>query len=261
MFLALLLFPTMKGRLYEVFLRSHQGCGGFALYALWRHIGGRENELWVYLLVCIITVSFSSTLQLLRIAFRNLVIGRKSVRATLTRHGDDTMQMTLFLPRPWRVRAGERVNITVPQIGLFYLFQTHPFAIAWWEEGERGNANSVSLLIRARSGFTKKLLIWIKPGEEFRAWIDGPFGPSSPSALGFPEEAGDYGHIFMVATGIGIAAQLPFMKELLNGHRDGRIKTRRITLVWQVEQDGDWECVREWLQTLVKQDIGYVSTA
>ena len=70
---------------------------------------------------------------------------------------------------------------------------------------------------------------------------------------------GNHGHVFMVATGIGIAAQLPYIKELLKQYRQARIRTQRISLVWQLEHEGDWESVHDWLQVLVKEDEGYVS--
>lgn len=39
----------------------------------------------------------------------------------------------------------------------------------------------------------------------------------------------------MIATGIGIAAQLPYLKELIWGFNYCNIRTRRIYLVWQLE--------------------------
>jgi NAD(P)H-flavin reductase len=45
----------------------------------------------------------------------------------------------------------------------------------------------------------------------------------------------EYGHIFMIATGIGIAAQIPYIKELLDGQRKGVVKTQKITLIWELD--------------------------
>ncbi|KAJ5901439.1 hypothetical protein N7495_001967 [Penicillium taxi] len=60
----------------------------------------------------------------------------------------------------------------------------------------------------------------------------------------------------MVATGIGIAAQLPYIKALLDGHDRAEVCTQKISLVWQLDKIGDWESARDWLQTLVEQDNG-----
>jgi len=43
---------------------------------------------------------------------------------------------------------------------------------------------------------------------DFRtAFISGPYGSTAP--------AGDYGKVVMIASGFGIAAQLPLLKELI----------------------------------------------
>jgi len=159
------------------------------------------------------------------------------------------------------VRAGQRVEINIPRISLFSLIQKHPFTTSWWENDATGDADSIYILLQPRSGLTKKLLDRIEPGRAYRAWIDGPFGPASIGTYGLSGEIGDFGHIFMVTTGIGIATQLPYIKELLNGYGKTLVRTQRISLVWQLVQDGDWESARGWLQMLVKQDDEYVSSA
>lgn len=204
------------------------------------------------------TLVLTGALQLVRIIYRNVAFGRSSVRMTLQRHGD-AAKVTLRLPRPWKARAGERLILGVPRIGLFYLFQSHPFTIAWWEENDTGKTTSVSLLLRPQNGFTRKLCDRVEPNQEYVAWIDGPFGPSSVHPLGLSSEIGDYGHVLLVATGIGIATQLPYIKEILNGHRIARVRTQKISLVWQLDRPGDWESAHGWLQQLVEQDDGYVS--
>ncbi|GFF62029.1 ferric reductase transmembrane component 3 [Aspergillus udagawae] len=187
-----------------------------------------------------------------------MVVGKKSIRMKASRHAEDIVRVQLYLSRPWKVRAGERVNLTVPFLGLFYLFQAHPFTITWWETREGDKAESVSLMFRARTGFTRKLLNHVEPDREYWAWIDGPFGPSTVLGCGVSKEVGDYGHILMVTSGIGIAAQLPYIKELLERRRNAEVCTQKISLVWQLDRTGDWESARDWLQQLVKQDAGYM---
>ncbi|KAA8642360.1 NADPH oxidase family protein [Aspergillus tanneri] len=237
--LSLLILPMVKRRVYEIFLPT----------------AGRAR---IYVLVCLGASVTTGVLQLLRILFRNIVFGRKSVRISIKPHAEDIVCAELRLPRPWTVRAGERVTLGVPSVGLFYLFQAHPFSITWWEENDEGKASAVFLLFRARTGFTRKALNCLEPDREYWAWIDGPFGPSSVHQCGSTRDLGDYGHILMVTTGIGIAAQLPYMKELLQRRREAGVRTRRISLVWQLDQTGDYECARDWLQYLLKQDDGYM---
>lgn len=43
----------------------------------------------------------------------------------------------------------------------------------------------------------------------------------------------------MVATGFGIAAQLPFLKELIRGFNRSEVRTRNIHLVWRLNDLGE----------------------
>ncbi|KAL3473202.1 hypothetical protein BJX99DRAFT_249151 [Aspergillus californicus] len=244
--------------MYELFLVTHLVCAFLALYLLWKHIQLAVEMARRFVLVCIVTFSVTGVLQALRVLFRNVVFGRRALRVSITPFTEDIVRAELRLPRPWTVRAGERVTLGVPAVGLFYFFQAHPFSITWWEENQDGEADRVFLLFRARTGFTRKALMCLEPDREYWAWIDGPFGPSAVHQCGATRDLGDYGHIFMVTTGIGIAAQLPYMKELVQRRRLAGIRTQRICLVWQLDRTGDYECARDWLQHLVKLDNGYM---
>ncbi|KAH3502314.1 hypothetical protein KXV55_005947, partial [Aspergillus fumigatus] len=254
MFLSLLILPAIKGRFYEIFLSTHLACAAVALYALWNHTAASRGHLWV----CVSTLTVTSSFHAMRLLFRNFVLGKRSVRMVAKPYGADIMSVTLQLPRPWTVRAGERINLGVPSLGLFYLLQAHPFSITWWEDNVEGEAESISLMFRARNGFTRKLLQHVEPDREYWAWIDGPFGPSSVHNCGPAKEVGDYGYILMITSGIGIAAQLPYIKELLQNHRKAEVRIRKISLVWELDRSSDWESARDWLQQLVKEDDGYM---
>lgn len=238
---------------------SHLACAIALIFTIWKHTRAMPGKSWAYALGYLCTFSVIGLLQGIRILYRNFVIGKSSVRLRLRIYKGDVARMTLSLPRPWTVRAGERISLGIPYVGIFYLFQSHPFTITWWESDSKGRAVSISVLFRPRSGFTRKAIERIVPEQECGAWIDGPFGPSSVHTIGWSGTVGDYGHVFMVATGIGIAAQLPYLKELLDGHDNAQVRTQKISLVWQVDREGDWESARDWLQSLVAQDNGYVS--
>ena len=259
MLLALMLLPFVKKRVYELFLRTHQGCALVMIYTIWKHTHSFPAKSWLYTVIYISTLTITGMVLLARIIFRNAALGKGSVQLALQRHGD-VVQLTLELPRAWKVRAGERLMLGVPCVGLFYLFQSHPFTIVWWEVDQTDQTVLVSLLFRPRNGFTRRLVERVEINKTCRAWVDGPFGPCSVHPLGLSSEVGDYGHLLLVATGIGIAAQLPYIKEILEGYHSARVRTRRISLVWQLDRPGDWEGAHSWLQKLVAQDDGYVSS-
>lgn len=112
--------------------------------------------------------------------------------------------------------------------------------IVYWTEGE---IPSLYFLIQPQDGLTRKLYERAHDVDSFDlvdddrlqeiprscfqlAWISGPHGSGAP--------VGKYGSVLMVATGIGIAAQLPYLKELIWGFNHCEIRTRRIHLVWQL---------------------------
>ncbi|KAL9126744.1 MAG: hypothetical protein Q9217_004251 [Psora testacea] len=105
-----------------------------------------------------------------------------------------------------------------------------------------------------------------RPFGEARSYEDGS-GPSGlrialfsgPHCSGAP--IGDYGKVLLVATGFGIAAQLPLLKELIQGFNRSQVRTRTIHLVWQLDDLGDEKPAIELLDRALKEDTldhGYV---
>lgn len=62
------------------------------------------------------------------------------------------------------------------------------------------------------------------------AFFSGPHG--------LPVSVGDYGKVLMIATGFGIIAQLPLLKELIQGFNASMVRTRYVTLAWQLQHHG-----------------------
>ena len=83
----------------------------------------------------------------------------------------DTMRITLHVARPWRFSPGQYLFLCVPAVGGW---TSHPFSIAWAGDpsaaarslteksssdhlSQDTTSQSISLLIRRRTGFTDKL--------------------------------------------------------------------------------------------------------
>lgn len=162
------------------------------VYSLWQHTRSIQGGIWIFPIAYTCTFTITGALQLSRIIYRNVAFGRSHVRLNLEPHIGDVALITLSLPRPWAVHAGQRINLGIPHVGIFYLFQTHPFAISWWENDIQGQAVSVSILLRPRSGFTRRILDRVEPNTECAAWIDGPFGPSSVNCKSLRRPRGGY---------------------------------------------------------------------
>ena len=63
-----------------------------------------------------------------------------------------------------------------------------------------------------------------------RAIVEGPYGKEI--------HLDEYGTVLLFATGIGIAGQLPYVKQLLENFHNYDAKARRIALFWQVDSEG-----------------------
>ena len=251
---------------YELFLRCHQILAFGMAYALWRHVPLSSKVPHAYLLACGGTFLITLVMQFFTILYRNFSFHRGCSRALISRQ-NGALRMTILTPRPWKIKAGQHINVWIPSISLWSFLQSHPFTIASWSEGKNP---SLDFLIEPRDGFTRKLferateykgnisLRGMEEGRERQSKADDtdkrPFGDardsqssskssdfriaffSGPHCSGAP--IGNYGKVLMVATGFGIAAQLPFLKELIEGFNRSEVRTRNIHLVWQLNNLG-----------------------
>ena len=48
----------------------------------------------------------------------------------------------------------------------------------------------------------------------------------------------EYESVLMIASGFGIAAQLPYLKRLIHGHNAREVRARQILLVWEIRNIG-----------------------
>jgi len=238
---SLLLFalPPMRRFSYEIFLRFHQALAITAALALWRHLSISNAFGRIYILVAGGFLIVVMLLETINLVFRNLALGQTGVRADAIQipaaNVDDIVKINLTVPRIWKVRAGQYINVCIPQVSSWSFLQSHPFVIASWTEGQNP---SICCLVQPDSGFTRRLLAYAhkprvenaKEGDYVRAWFTGPHGRTI--------DISTYGSVMLIATGFGIVAQLSYVKELIQGYNNGQVCTRRMHLLWQVEEWG-----------------------
>ncbi|KAH8748345.1 hypothetical protein BGZ57DRAFT_739465, partial [Hyaloscypha finlandica] len=77
----------------------------------------------------------------------------------------------------------------------------HPYMVAWWYPYDKDQD--------VVTGFTQSLPSGSSPSQptELRAIVEGPYGKEI--------HLDEYGIVLLFATGIGIAGQLPYVKQLL----------------------------------------------
>jgi predicted ferric reductase len=196
------------------------------MIAIWLHLSSNKPTGKIFLQVGVSIWTLVTLLHWIYFIFRNFVLGRSLASARVVEKSG-SMHVTIKVPRPWDVKPGQYIFLTIPAAGSMSRFQGHPFMIVWWEHNVDGL--TISLLVKPRHGFTRKLLGIT--GCDTLAFIDGPYG--------YSHDLGEYGTVLMFATGIGIAGHLSYLKDLIRGYNSCEVRTRCVILVWQLDNEGN----------------------
>ena len=139
------------------------------------------------------------------------------------------IKVTVIVPSRLQIKPGQYINLWIPSISFWSFLQSHPFVVASCTGGQQ---TTLELLIGPQKGLTSKFLRNSTNGSDSvsdlrLALFSGPHGLSAPLA--------EFETVLLVASGLGIAAQLPYLRYLIRGYNDFQVRTRRIHLVWQLE--------------------------
>ena len=108
--------------MYEVFHITYVAYAVTLVYAIWQYCRLTKGETWAFALIYTTVFALTNILQLIRIIYRNRVFGRSHVRLNIQPYIGDIVLITLTLPKPWTVRAGQRINLGIPRVGIIYVF-------------------------------------------------------------------------------------------------------------------------------------------
>uniref|UniRef100_A0A093XY46 Respiratory burst oxidase like protein D n=1 Tax=Talaromyces marneffei PM1 TaxID=1077442 RepID=A0A093XY46_TALMA len=100
-------------------------------------------------------------------------------------------------------------------------------------------------ILRAGDRSAAQIMILLNRPFKIRAVIEGPYG--------LPVDFIEYDRILMVATGIGIAAQMSYLKELV-GMKDEKKSKRTLYVVWEVDKESNVDWVNQWMNQLLLMD-------
>lgn len=200
------------------------------LVFLWLYLppSAPQDRPRLYLLLSGGTFASAKALRLANVVYRSLTL--KSGSMATTQDVGDAVELRVWPARTLNYQPGQYIYLSLMGLSWFPLlstFQLHPFQIIWSYHDDEGKQVLV-LLSQRRRGFTRR--ISNVPAGGRRALIEGPYGRSLA--------VDEYGTVLLVATGIGITGQLPYIKELLMPYRDCRAKTRRIVLLWELDAEG-----------------------
>ncbi|KAH7363530.1 ferric reductase transmembrane component 3 [Plectosphaerella cucumerina] len=257
---AIPLTSLIRRRAYETFAFVHFALAACAAVFVYLHTPSSHvlASPRRYLIAAAGCLGLTWTVRLGLAVYRNVRLGAPASRATVHTIAfeldesniplEDAVHIHVRLSRPWNVRAGQYIYLTVPWAGGASVAQSHPFYIAWWYRVN--DDNYIVLIAQRRRGFTERIFrirdIRRNSGPGARALVDGPYGKEMSLEA--------YNNVLLFATGIGIAGQLSHVAQLLRGYYDCGVKTKRVTLFWQVDSEIQLGWVADRMQQLLEQD-------
>ena len=144
------------------------------------------------------------------------------------------IKVTVIVPSRLQIKPGQYINLWILSISFWSFLQSYPFVIASYSEGEQ---TTLELLIGPQRGLTSKFLrnsinsSGSASADLRLALFSGPYGLSAPLA--------EFETVLLMASGLGIVAQLPYLRSLIRSYNDFQVRTRRIHLVWQLDSLGN----------------------
>lgn len=239
-----------------MFKRLHS-LGAIVFISLMFWHTNNKHDSWFYLFATIIVWICSVAIRWFHNSVSNKSLGRNR-RTTVNKLAGNAIRIDIELPAKWTWRPGQHVYIRIPRIGIL---DNHPFTIAsipvamnsiLGEKTQRARdsqaRNTLSFLVRSRSGFTKRLQQHhVLPSSitcdlKLTSIIDGPYG-TYITAL-----ESRYDGILLVAGGGGITAVLPHLLHVSACMKKSSGITRQIRLVWMVRD----ACCMEWINDDIK---------
>ncbi|KAH8805397.1 ferric reductase like transmembrane component-domain-containing protein [Xylogone sp. PMI_703] len=250
---------------YEAFKLIHIVLAAVAIGAVYYHLKLQKYWELVYLYPIIALWAFDHAARGLRLVYTNF--GAGGTRALVETLPGNSCRITVTMARPWIALPGQHAYLYMPSIGLW---QSHPFCIAWSEKNDKPEESSsdeekpstdhrdinsdgkptVSFIVRARTGFTSSLYAKAAASKDgrlvTRCFAEGPYGAISLM--------GSYRTAVFFAGGVGITHPLLHVRYLLQQHNCGKAATRRIVLVWSIQELNQFEWARSWIAELLSME-------
>lgn len=179
-----------------------------------------------YLLIRSIGLFFTTIL--IRIAYQIYRNQRGLAIAEKTKKLEGVVILSFSPTRPQKIRVGQYLYLRIPTIRPFSFAESYPINILQQEESNTDRkTNHITVLTKVETGFTRQLDSY--QYNSLRIILDGLYGK--------PKDTDYYNSFVFITTGIGISAQLAYLKELIIGRDQGQ-RLRRVCLIQQVDEEG-----------------------
>jgi predicted ferric reductase len=263
-------WSPLRHGFYEVFLTLHKFLVLVTLIGVERHltIDHLKQRTWLRLILALWVYEYAA--RFYRIVRYNVNRNQWSSRITIEALPGDACRVTFHLANNWKPRPGTHIHAYFPALNKWTPWTSHPFSVAWADVKELPRkipvelpvsekdvpkinldnlpetATTVSLIIRARSGTTRRLyeLASAAPNKVLHTWgfCEGFYGGQ--------DNLSSYGNVLLFAGGVGITHHIMFTKQLLERY-DKTVAARRITLIWSAPTAECLDWIRPWMNEIL----------
>jgi predicted ferric reductase len=260
----------LRHAFYETFLNVHKVLAVVALIGVFMHLklDSLPQVPWLNLVFALWIGEYIC--RVFHLVYRNYSRQKGVTHVKVEALEAQACRVTFELARPWRPRSGCHVHVYIPSISILAGFNSHPFSVAWdnvrpvaikekdddlplhakeidYDRKEQLQG-SISLVVRARTGFTRALYEKAsqQPGGVLhtRGAVEGPYGGH--------EKLNSYGTDILFAGGVGITHQVTYVRDLIRGAHNGTAAAKKVILVWSVPNTESLEWVRPWMDEILK---------
>lgn len=266
---------------YEVFLHMHQFLAFFGIMGVYLHLDIGELPAIPYATAVLWIWLADRVIRVFRVVYLNFTVRGQHSSVIIEALPGEACKLTFQLPRHVEIRPGSHIYAYLPRISWW---QSHPFSIAWtnsdsepatgvdgarysvypgrlpqsptflesqstrpaWKK--RKEPTSLSLIVAARSGMTRKIYDKARASPsgciKMAGLIEGPYAGHASLA--------SYGTIIMFAGGAGITHHLIQIRHLIASAYADTVATRKIVLVWTVKDVEAFAWIREWMNEIME---------
>lgn len=270
----LLSISIIRHAFYESFLHLHQILAAATIIGVLLHCEMQALPQKPFIYAIISLWSVERLIRLWRI------FSRRGCQVQIEALEGEACRVTFDMPGTWTRTPGCHIYAYIPAVSLW---MSHPFSVAWVEQGPNCNPTSsptprnarlptsflsndpeghqetwlkntntaISCIVASRSGMTAGLYRRARKSPtgiiRLSAFVEGPYGGL--------ENLRSYGTVLLFAGGVGITHQLSHLHDLVRGFSDGRCSTRKVILVWSVQTQDQLKWVKPWLEEVLEMPM------
>ncbi|KAA8651656.1 ferric reductase family protein [Aspergillus tanneri] len=276
----------LRHAFYETFLHLHQLGAFLAFLGVYLHIDLDALPQRPWIIAVGVLWLLDRLARVARLLYLNVSAKKGSTRVVVEALAGEACRVTFHLPKRVHVKPGGHVYAYIPSISQW---MSHPFSIAWVEPSscvttsgpmdspvktpttgssmspsllekqplvnldrympENKEPTSVSLIVAARQGMTRKLYnrALAAPNQVLytTGFIEGPYASHVVNL-------GSYGTVVLFSGGVGITHHMLSVRDLIIRAAEGRVATQKIYLIWSVRNTEHLAWVREWMDQVLR---------